>query len=202
MRLKATHTRHPTALVDSASVGAGTRIWAFVHVLKGARIGKDCNLGDHAFVEGGAVIGNRVTVKNGVQIWDGCRIGDDVFLGPGCVFTNDLFPRSPRFSAVAGRYRDPAGWRVATRVDRGASIGANATIKCGVRIGRFAMVGAGAVVTADVPAHALVVGVPARQIGWVSRAGQRLEFSDEGEARCPLAGDCYRLRRGKVSHVQ
>src|ERR1039458_8443632 len=130
---------HATALVETADVGKGTRIWAFAHVLKGALIGRDCNLGDHCFVEGGAVIGDRVTVKNGVMVWDGVTIEDDVFIGPATIFTNDLSPCSPRFPAVRARYKSK-GWLVPTRVKRGASIGANATIVCGVTIGRCAMI--------------------------------------------------------------
>ncbi len=194
--------QHPTALVESESVGAGTRIWAFAHVLKGAKIGRDCNVGDHAFVEGGARVGNRVTLKNGVAVWDGVRLGDDVFVGPFAVFTNDRAPRSPRFEGVHLRYASPEGWRVETRVERGASIGANATIVCGVTIGRFAMVAAGAVVTRDVPAYALVAGVPARPLGWVSQSGIRLAFDETGLAVCESSGQQYRLKKGKVTYVE
>lgn len=201
---KPAHFQHATALVESASIGSGTRIWAFAHVLKGARVGKDCNLGDHTFVEGGGRVGNRVTLKNGVAVWDGVTLGDDVFVGPYAVFTNDRAPRSPRFEAVRERYASPAGWRVATRVRRGASIGANATVVCGVTIGRFAMVAAGAVVTRDVPDYALVAGVPAKPMGWVSQHGTRLDFgeSTEAVAVCPATGQRYRLRRGRVTHVR
>jgi acetyltransferase-like isoleucine patch superfamily enzyme len=138
--------QHPSALVESTAVGAGTRIWAFAHVLKGARIGGHCNVGDHCFVEGGARIGDNVTIKNGVAIWDGVVVRDNVFVGPFAVFTNDLAPRSPRFPAAAQRYASK-GWLSRTVVEEGASIGANATILCGLRIGRFAMIGAGTVVT-------------------------------------------------------
>ncbi len=165
---------HPTALVESEQVGADTRIWAFAHVLAGARIGTRCNLGDHVFVECDAVIGDNVTVKNNVCVWDGVTLEDDVFVGPNVAFTNDRFPRSARMPGAHQRYRDPSQWRVETVVERGASIGANATILPGVRIGRYSLVGAGAVVAEDVEPFALVVGSPARRIGDVCRCGQRL----------------------------
>jgi UDP-2-acetamido-3-amino-2,3-dideoxy-glucuronate N-acetyltransferase len=144
---------HERALVESDSIGSGTRIWAFAHVMPGAVIGSDCNICDHTFVEGGALIGDRVTVKSGVYLWDGVRIGDDVFLGPQATFTNDLFPRSRQPFELAE-----------TVVQHGASIGAAAVILAGVTIGERAMVGAGAVVTKDVPALAVVVGNPARVV--------------------------------------
>jgi UDP-2-acetamido-3-amino-2,3-dideoxy-glucuronate N-acetyltransferase len=158
---------HPMGLCESDRVGPHTRIWAFAHVLAGAVIGADCNLGDHAFVEGGARLGDRVTVKNAVLVWDRVSVEDEVFLGPNVVFTNDLVPR--------------VGWRkapeqlVATLVRRGASIGANATVVCGVTIGRYALVAAGAVVVRDVPDYGLVAGNPARRIGWVCACGRRLD---------------------------
>ena len=189
--------KHPTALVESSSIGAGTRIWAFAHILKGARIGRDCNVGDHSFVEGGAVVGSRVTLKNGVAIWGGVTLANDVFVGPNAVFTNDLWPRSPRFAKVHQRYSDPARWLVRTRVGRGASIGANATIRCGIDIGAFAMIGAGAVVTATVPARALVVGVPGRIVGWVCECGTRLPPLDKPSVTCPQCGTSHRVRAGR-----
>ena len=160
-------TIHPLAFCESEDVGEGTRVWAFAHVMHGARIGARCNLGEGVFVESGVTIGNDVAVKNGVALYDGVMLEDDVFIGPNAVFTNDLRPRS-------GAYRKPAEKFLATRVARGASIGANATIVCGVSIGSYAMVGAGAVVTHDVPPHALVVGVPARATGWVCACGEKL----------------------------
>jgi len=149
--------QHPSALVESETIGARTRIWAFAHVLPGARIGEDCNICDGVFVEGKAVVGDRVTVKCGVQLWNGVELEDDVFVGPNVTFTNDRFPRS--------RVSPDAFLR--TRVCRGASLGANATILPGLTIGRRAMVGAGAVVTKNVPAHAIVVGNPAIITGYV-----------------------------------
>jgi len=148
---------HPQALVETAAVGAGTRVWAFAHILPGARIGADCNLCDGVFVEGNAVVGDRVTVKCGVQLWDGVVLEDDVFVGPNATFTNDHFPRSRQH---------PDGY-LKTIVRKGASIGANATILPGVTIGSRAMVGAGAVVTKDVPANAVVVGNPATICSYV-----------------------------------
>jgi acetyltransferase-like isoleucine patch superfamily enzyme len=160
---------HEKALCESSEIGARTRIWAFAHVMAGAHIGADCNICDHAFVETGAVIGSRVTVKNNVLVWDGVTVEDDVFLGPNVVFTNDLTPRS---SVKKGRDQF-----VPTRVERGATIGANATILCGVTIGSMAFVGAGSVVTGDLPPHALAVGNPARVTGWACECGLRLPDS-------------------------
>jgi acetyltransferase-like isoleucine patch superfamily enzyme len=148
--------QHSHALVESADIGDATRIWAFAHVLPGARIGSDCNICDHVFIENDVVIGDRVTIKCGVQVWDGVRLEDDVMIGPNATFTNDLFPRSKQAFELR-----------ATVVGAGASIGANATILCGLTIGRGAMVGAGAVVTRDVPDRALVVGNPARLVRYL-----------------------------------
>lgn len=156
---------HPQGLCESDDVGAGTRIWAFAHVMAGARIGRDCNVGDHAFVERGAVIGDRVTIKNAVLVWDGVTVEDDVFLGPAVVFTNDLRPR-----ARSARFRP-----VPTLVRTGAALGASVTVVCGTTIGRWSFLAAGAVVTHDVPDHAYVVGVPARQRGWVCSCGLELD---------------------------
>jgi UDP-2-acetamido-3-amino-2,3-dideoxy-glucuronate N-acetyltransferase len=157
---------HELALCESDEVGPRTRIWAFAHVLPGARIGADCTVGDHAFVEGGAVLGDRVTVKNNVLVWAGVTVEDEVFLGPNAVFTNDPTPR-------AAFRKGPAGWQP-TLVRSGATVGANATVLSGLTIGRWALVGAGSVVTADVGDHALVVGNPARQVGWACVCGRTL----------------------------
>ena len=163
---------HDRGLCESADIGAGTRIWAFAHVLPGARIGADCNICDHVFVENDVVVGDRVTVKCGVQLWDGVRLADDVFVGPNVTFTNDPFPRSKHFPELFAQ----------TSVGPGASIGANATILPGVTIGRRAMIGAGAVVTKDVPPHAIVVGNPARIIGY-SDAGSQAGGDSPGDLR-------------------
>jgi UDP-2-acetamido-3-amino-2,3-dideoxy-glucuronate N-acetyltransferase len=157
---------HPQALVETDAIGEDTRIWAFAHVMRGAVIGRNCNICDHAFVESNVTIGDGVTIKNGVAVWDGVSLGDHVFVGPNAVFTNDLNPR-----AEVKKSREQF---VTTNVHEGATIGANATIVCGVTIGRYAFIGAGAVVIRDVPAYAMVVGTPARQIGFMCECGQRL----------------------------
>lgn len=148
---------HPQSLCESSQIGDGTRVWAFAHILPGARIGRDCNLCDHVFVENDVVVGDRVTIKCGVQLWDGVRVGNDVFIGPNATFTNDKFPRSRQ-------YQDRV---LETVVENGASIGANATVLPGITIGAGAMVGAGAVVTRSVPPRAMVMGNPARITGYV-----------------------------------
>jgi UDP-2-acetamido-3-amino-2,3-dideoxy-glucuronate N-acetyltransferase len=185
---------HPTALVESDQVGSDTRIWAYAHVLAGARIGRRCNVGDHAFVESEAVIGNNVTLKNGVCVWDGVTLEDDVFVGPNVAFTNDRYPRSPRMARAGERYTCPSRWRLTTVVERGASIGANATILPGVRIGRYSLIAAGAAVTRDVEPFALMVGAPARQVGDVCRCGQRLSGSFR-TTTCPHCGETPEVRR-------
>ena len=161
---------HPSALVETDQIGEGTRIWAFVHILKGAYIGKDCNICDHCFLEGGAQLGDNVTLKTGVSVWNGVVLEDNVFVGPNAVFTNDLLPRS----------KNTAFTLRVTLVKRGVSIGANATILSGITIGRFALVGIGSVVTRDVLDHALVYGNPARQHGWVDEKGQRMTMAESG----------------------
>jgi acetyltransferase-like isoleucine patch superfamily enzyme len=168
---------HPTALVESKNVGEGTRIWAFTHVMQGASIGANCNVGEHCFIESGAVVGSNVTIKNGNELWEGVTLADGVFVGPNVSFTNDLRPRSPRLPQAARRY-NTHGWLSLILVEKGASIGAGAIILAGNTIGAFAMVGAGAVVTHSLPAHALVVGAPARIAGWVCECGCRLTFHD------------------------
>ena len=185
---------HPAAICESRDVGSGTRVWAFAHVLNGATIGRDCNICDHAFVEGGARLGDRVTVKNGVMVWEGVTIEDDVFCGPGVIFTNDRYPRSGRMPEVACRYRQPENWLIPTTVRRGATIGAGAIILCGVTIGRYVSVAAGAVVTRDVPDHRLVVGQPARVTGCVCICGMPLSE----DLACSQCERCYRLREGMI----
>ena len=159
---------HPTALCESPAVGDRTRIWAFAHVMPGAVVGSDCNLCDRTYVDDGAVLGDRVTLKNGVSVWDRVTLADDVFVGPDVAFTNDRVPRAGPFRTVPEQY-------LATHVRRGAVLGANATILCGVTVGRHALVGAGATVTVDVPDFAVVVGGPARRIGWICVCGERLD---------------------------
>ena len=187
-RRKTAHI-HPQALVESRRVGAGTRVWAFAHVMPGAIVGRDCNICDHAFIESGAVLGDRVTVKNGVAVWAHTTIEDGVFLGPNAVLANDRHPRSR------------AAWQPAPiRIGRGATVGANATLIGALNVGRYAFIGAGAVVTRDVDAHALVVGNPARRRGWVCVCARPLRFRG-ATARCPSCGTRFRLRGGKVTRV-
>ena len=164
---------HPQALVESTEIGPNTRIWAFAHVMAGARIGSDCNIGDHAFVETGAVLGNNVTVKNGVAIWQGVTVEDNVFLGPNCVFTNDPNPRA--------YIKKNSSSLVSTLIRANSTIGANATLRCGVTIGRYAFVGAGAVVLGSVPDFALIVGNPGRQTGWMCVCANRLPLATSAQ---------------------
>lgn len=183
--------RHETAVVDDgAEIGEDSRIWHFVHVCGGAKVGRDVVLGQNVFVGNGALVGDRCKVQNNVSIYDGVVLDEDVFCGPSMVFTNVINPRA----AVERKseYRP-------TRVGRGATLGANCTIVCGAAIGRYAFVGAGAVVTRDVEGFALVTGVPARQIGWMSRAGERLDLTvdKDGEARCPATGERYVVENGQ-----
>lgn len=166
---------HPTAIVETDQVGDGTRVWAYAHILAGARVGGHCNICDHAYIEGGAVLGNNVTVKNHVCIWEGVTLEDDVFVGPFVSFTNDLRPRSPRMPEARRRYAHKENWLVPTVVEQGCTIGANATIVAGVRLGRYSFIAAGATVTSDVEPFALVRGVPARKVGYVCRCGNKLE---------------------------
>lgn len=184
---------HESSFIDEGcTVGKGTKIWHFTHVMSNCILGENCNLGQNVVVSPDVKLGNNVKVQNNVSIYTGVECEDDVFLGPSCVFTNVINPRS----AVARKneYRK-------TIVRKGASIGANATIVCGYEIGEFAFIGAGAVVTKEVPAFALVVGNPARQTGWMSKYGQKLQFNSNGEAVCPESGERYVLEKGIVRAV-
>ena len=178
---------HPTAIIDpEAQVGAGTKVWHFSHVMAGAVLGERCNLGQNVVVSPGVTLGANCKVQNNVSIYTGVTCGEDVFMGPSCVFTNVTNPRS----GINRR-----GQYAKTHVGNGASIGANATIVCGHDIGEYAFIGAGAVVTKNIPPYALVVGNPARQLGWMSRAGHRLVFDSEGIAVCPEGEDRYQLSK-------
>ena len=193
--------KHPNALVESDSIGDGTRVWAFAHVMSGAVIGDECNVGDHAFIESGVDIGNRVTVKNLVFMCSGVTVEDDVFVGPNVVFTNDRCPRSPRMEEVQKRYESEDRWLERTLIQHGASIGANSTIVCGNTVGKFAMVGAGSVVTNDVGPYSLVVGAPARPIGYVCVCGCRLAFEkDAALCECGKRYEITREPNGQVCH--
>jgi len=187
---------HPTALVESESIGEGTRIWAFSHVMKGASLGAHCNIGEHCFIESGVSVGDNVTIKNGNELWEGVTLADGVFVGPNVCFTNDLHPRSPRLPQMGARYRG-RDWLAPTLVKTGASLGAGAVIVAATVIGEFAMAGAGAVVTRNVLPYALVVGVPARVVGWVCQCGSRLKFVGEVGA-CNDCGTEFVLRNGGV----
>lgn len=184
---------HETALVDEGcTIGKGTKIWHFSHIMPDCTIGENCNIGQNVVVSPGVVLGNNVKIQNNVSIYTGVICEDDVFLGPSCVFTNVTNPRS----AVNRR-----GQYAKTTVKKGASIGANATIVCGHDIGEYAFIGAGAVVTKNVPAYALLVGNPARQMGWMSEFGHRLSFNENGIAVCPESGDKYELKNGTVNKL-
>lgn len=185
---------HATAVIDEGcEIGAGTKIWHFSHIMPGCRIGENCNIGQNVVISPEVVLGRNVKVQNNVSIYTGVICEDDVFLGPSMVFTNVTNPRS----AINRKNQYSK-----TVVKKGASIGANATIVCGNDIGQYAFIGAGAVVTKNVPDYALVMGNPARQTGWMSEYGHRLKFDSSGVATCPESGEKYFLKDGKVSKQQ
>ena len=185
---------HETALLDDGcSIGDGTKIWHFSHIMANCIIGEKCNIGQNVVVSPGVILGNNVKVQNNVSIYTGVTCGDDVFLGPSMVFTNVINPRS----AINRRKQ-----YTKTHVGKGASIGANATIVCGHDIGEYAFIGAGAVVTKTIPAYALVVGNPARQLGWVGEYGHRLTFNEKGIAVCPESQQEYKLENNTVNRIK
>jgi UDP-2-acetamido-3-amino-2,3-dideoxy-glucuronate N-acetyltransferase len=188
--LEKSYYSHPTAIIDpGAQIGEDTKVWHFCHVMSDVVIGAGCNLGQNVFIANGVLLGNNVKVQNNVSIYAGVTCEDDVFLGPSMVFTNVINPRS----AISRK-----GEYLETKVGHGATIGANATIVCGNKIGRYAFIGAGAVVIEEVGDFALVVGNPGRQVGWMSRYGHRLTFDKNGKAQCPESGEVYSLTANLV----
>lgn len=184
---------HASAIIDpEAMIGEGTKIWHFSHIMANCKIGQRCNIGQNVVVSPGVKLGDNVKVQNNVSIYSGVICEDDVFLGPSMVFTNVINPRS---------HVNRRGQYSQTIVRKGASIGANATIVCGHEIGEYAFIGAGAVVTKEVLPYALVVGNPARQIGWMSKFGHKLSFNENGMASCPESGDKYQLNENKLAHI-
>ena len=184
---------HETAVIDDGcKIGKGTKIWHFSHIMKGSEIGEDCNIGQNVVISPSVKLGKNVKVQNNVSVYTGVICEDDVFLGPSMAFTNIVNPRS----AIIRKDK-----YVATIVEKGASIGANSTIICGIRIGRYAFIGAGAVVTKEVKPYALVIGNPARQTGWMSEYGHKLIFDADGIALCPESGERYEIREGKVLKI-
>ncbi|MBO5225109.1 MAG: N-acetyltransferase [Parabacteroides sp.] len=189
----AAYQAHETAVIDAGcTIGEGTRIWHFSHIMAGCTLGKGCNIGQNVVISPDVVLGNNVKVQNNVSVYTGVTCEDDVFLGPSCVFTNVINPRS----AVPRKEQ-----YLKTHVGKGATIGANATVVCGHTIGEYALIGAGAVVTKDVPPYALVVGNPSQQIGWVSEYGHRLVFDEKQTAVCPESGQRYVLQDNQVKRV-
>jgi UDP-2-acetamido-3-amino-2,3-dideoxy-glucuronate N-acetyltransferase len=191
--MKTSFFAHETAVIDpDCQIGEGTKIWHFSHIMSNCSIGQQCSIGQNVVISPEVRIGNRVKIQNNVSVYTGVICEDDVFLGPSAVFTNVINPRS----AIVRKNEYKA-----TLVQKGATIGANATIVCGITIGKFAFIGAGAVVTKNVPDYALVIGNPARQTGWMSEYGHKLKFNPEGLAVCPESRDNYRLENGKVSKI-
>jgi UDP-2-acetamido-3-amino-2,3-dideoxy-glucuronate N-acetyltransferase len=184
---------HPTAVIDEGcSIGKGTKIWHFTHIMPGCTIGEQCNIGQNVVISPQVILGRNVKIQNNVSVYTGVTCDDDVFLGPSMVFTNVINPRS-----AVNRKSEYAK----THVGKGATIGANATIVCGHDIGAYAFIGAGAVVTKNIPAYSLWVGNPARQRGWMSENGHQLSFNDEGVATCPESGERYKLENGEVQKI-
>ena len=185
--------KHETAIIDEGcQIGVGTKIWHFTHIMPNCNIGENCNIGQNVYISSDVVLGNNVKVQNNVSIYAGITCEDDVFLGPSMVFTNIINPRS----AIVRKKQF-----IKTHIGKGATIGANATIICGYNIGRYAFIGAGAVVTKPVPDYALVIGNPAKQLGWMSEYGHRLHFNSDGIAICPESNQEYRLENGKVTRM-
>ncbi len=181
---------HPSSVVEEgAQIGKGTKVWHFCHLMPGAKLGENCNIGQNVFIDNNAIIGNGVKIQNNVSIYNGVVIEEDAFIGPSVVFTNVINPRS--FVERKNEFKR-------TLIKKGATLGANATILCGVEIGSYAMIGAGAVVSKSVADHALVVGNPARQTGWVSMAGHKLVFNEQNQAICPEGREGYKLENNRI----
>ena len=194
MESKNTYFAHPSAVIDEGcTIGSGSKIWHFSHIMPGCTLGENCNIGQNVVISPDVVLGRNVKVQNNVSIYTGVTCEDDVFLGPSCVFTNMTNPRS----AINRR-----AMYAKTHVGKGATIGANSTIVCGHDIGQYAFVGAGAVVTKNVPDYALLVGNPAKQMGWMSEYGHKLNFDQTGKAICPESGQIYELSNGTVKRIQ
>ena len=191
---------HPTALVETDEIGAESRIWAYTHVMKGAHVGVNCNIGEHCFVECGSFIGDNTTIKNGNMLWEGMILEDGVFVGPHVFFTNDPYPRSRHLPQAGHRYKSKQNWLLPLLVKRGASLGAGAIILAGVTIGEYSMVGAGALVTKDVPPYALVKGNPGRVSGWVCQCGRPLTFKN-GSATCSECGLQYQKANSTIKII-
>ena len=184
---------HPTAVIDEgAQIGTGSKIWHFCHLMPTCKVGENCNIGQNVFIDNNTIIGNGVKIQNNVSVYNGVIIEDDVFLGPSMVFTNVINPRS--FIERKNEFKK-------TLIRKGATIGANATIICGVEIGSYSLIGAGAVVTKNVPAYALMIGNPAKQTGWVSDAGITLHFDNDNIATCPSTRHKYKLENGLVQPI-
>jgi UDP-2-acetamido-3-amino-2,3-dideoxy-glucuronate N-acetyltransferase len=193
LKMDSGYFAHPTAVIDEGcKIGKSTRIWHFTHIMPGCEIGEGCNIGQNVVVSPGVILGRNVKVQNNVSIYTGVKCEDDVFLGPSMVFTNIINPRS---SVIRKEQY------LQTMVRKGATIGANATIVCGIEIGKFAFIGAGAVVTKNIPAYALVVGNPARQNGWMSEFGHKLHFNQDGIAICVESKERYKLEKNEVRKI-
>ena len=186
--MKKSYKSHPTAIIESNNIGKGTTVWAYAHIMKGSKIGKNCNIGDHCYIEGKSSVGNKVTIKNGVFIWDGIKIEDDVFIGPSATFTNDLVPISRKHAKK---------YFLATIVKKGACIGANATIVCGVTIGSYTFIGAGSVVSKDLGDFVLVYGNPAKAHGYLCKCREKLSFT-KSLAKCKCGLKYKRDSKNKI----
>lgn len=188
---------HPKALVESETIGDGTRIWAHAHIQNNVHIGADCNIGDACFLESGVRIGNGVVIKNNIAIYDGVVVEDFAFLGPNVVFTNDMIPRSRHLPEAQNNYNDD-NWLVKTLIKRGASLGANVTVVCGNSVGEYSFVGAGSVVTKDVAPYSIVFGSPAKHRGWICRCGKTIHQA-EGEYQCSRCQSRYHI---SIDHLE